>query len=201
LDLDQTRHDRRPRGIHSDQDRAGFEIAGEHVLIWVLAGLDLGVGWRPHAAAHQGRRVENQHSRPMGRSDSREHYRRIRVEVVDCQVRLAARRAGANGFQPRFGRVASAQDRAAQVAAGISQAHALADTNKKLGNLVVAEDEVGAGPDAFVALVGVIAVRAAIEPIGMVFRWLADRYIEREHVAARLRRVAEAAIARPAIRL
>jgi hypothetical protein len=91
--------------------------------------------------------------------ERRDDHRGKGVEVVDGEVRLAARLAGADRseWRHRVVAVAEAEDRLAQLAARRAQAHALAQAQEQAGDLSVAEHEGAASLDALVASVHVLA--------------------------------------------
>lgn len=98
--------------------------------------------------------------------------RRVRIEVVHREVRLAARLAGPDPLERRLRgvTVVDPEDRRAELAAGLAQAHAFADAQEQAGDFLVAKDEAGPGLGALVTSVDVLAVRTSAARVGMAVR-------------------------------
>jgi hypothetical protein len=114
------------------------------------------------------------------------------VEVVDGQVGLPA------GAARDLALASVAEDREAQLAARLAQAHALAHAQEEAGDLGVSEQEAAAGPDALVAAVHVLAGRAGHPGVGVALGRLADGDRQAEGMALRARR-GHAAVPRPSV--
>ena len=164
LGLDQTRHHVRPGRIDRDHDRPGLQASRRSFVGRINAGTDLRRVGRPVAAGHEGRRVHDEHPGPGLRMKGVEDGRPVGVEVVHREVRLTARLTGADPLESRLCGVTivDPEDILAKAGARVAQAHSFADSKEEPRDLLMAEDEVAAGPDALVSLVDVLAVRARL---------------------------------------